>query len=350
MSDLPPLDQPQAYVVVGPNDQRGPYALDLLLGEVLTGRLNEATPVWWPGLADWTTLGGHPGTAAEIARRRGGYAHPPAPPAGAAPAAGQYAETDAYAAGPAQAAAAAPSQDMSTGAYVAGPAGVETAPDAGTPDGGDVPVASTESATAGAGVSGLPDDATAEVSPAEWLANGTGDREANDRASADEHADLTTRFVTVVDRSGAVASAVDRVEGVGTAFGGAVEAAATSLGYAITDDADPDDGIFAFDGASGDRLVVVMGSVAGADPTTFRSAVPLDVRVENDIEGITASEGTGAHGEVVVSTAEWGGAASAQVSLFLPIADYVADDLTVDTATLERDVAAVIHGVRSAFG
>ena len=70
MSDLPPLEEPQAYVVVGPDDQRGPYTMELLIGEVLAGRLSDATPVWWPGLADWTTMGGHPALAAEIQRRR----------------------------------------------------------------------------------------------------------------------------------------------------------------------------------------------------------------------------------------------------------------------------------------
>ena len=52
MTDLPPLEEPQAYVVVGPDDQRGPYTMELLIGEVLAGRLSDATPVWWPGLSD----------------------------------------------------------------------------------------------------------------------------------------------------------------------------------------------------------------------------------------------------------------------------------------------------------
>ena len=77
MSDLPPLDQSQAYVVVGPNDQRGTYTLDLLIDEVVAGRLHDATPVWWPGLAEWTTMNGHPGLAAEIARRRSAAAAQP---------------------------------------------------------------------------------------------------------------------------------------------------------------------------------------------------------------------------------------------------------------------------------
>ncbi|MCZ7629482.1 MAG: DUF4339 domain-containing protein [Microthrixaceae bacterium] len=70
MTDLPALDQPQSYVVVGPDDQRGPYTLELLITEVVEGRLSENTPVWWPGLADWTTMAAHPGVATEIARRR----------------------------------------------------------------------------------------------------------------------------------------------------------------------------------------------------------------------------------------------------------------------------------------
>ena len=101
MTDLPPLDQPQAYVVVGPNDQRGPYTMELLISEVLAGRLSEATPVWWPGLADWTTMGAHQGVADELARRRAAAATPAwAEPA--APAADPYAQP-----------AAAPAADVS---------------------------------------------------------------------------------------------------------------------------------------------------------------------------------------------------------------------------------------------
>ena len=70
MSSLPPLEDPVAYVVVGPNDQRGPYTLELLVSEVAAGRLADTTPVWWPGLADWTTLGVHPETAVLIETRR----------------------------------------------------------------------------------------------------------------------------------------------------------------------------------------------------------------------------------------------------------------------------------------
>ena len=97
MNDLPPLDDPLAYVVVGPNDQRGPYPLELLLGEVLAGRLHDATPVWWPGLDEWTTMGAQPGVAAELARRRAGYA--PQPAVAPAPAPGRWPGRSAGAAG-----------------------------------------------------------------------------------------------------------------------------------------------------------------------------------------------------------------------------------------------------------
>jgi len=93
MSELPPLEQPQAYVVVGPNDQRGPYTLDLLIGEVVAGRLSDATPVWWPGLAEWTTMNAHPGVAAEIGRRRALEAAPAAEPS-PAPTETQYAQPE----------------------------------------------------------------------------------------------------------------------------------------------------------------------------------------------------------------------------------------------------------------
>jgi hypothetical protein len=83
MSDLPPLHDDLAYVVVAENDQRGPYQLEVLITEVLGGRIHESTPIWWPGLAEWTTIAGHPGLAGEIQRRRDAVAasNPVVPPA-----------------------------------------------------------------------------------------------------------------------------------------------------------------------------------------------------------------------------------------------------------------------------
>jgi len=82
MSDLPPLHDDIAYVVVAENDQRGPYQLEVLITEVLGGRIHDSTPIWWPGLAEWTTIAGHPGLAEEIQRRRDAYAalNPVVPP------------------------------------------------------------------------------------------------------------------------------------------------------------------------------------------------------------------------------------------------------------------------------
>ena len=82
MSDLPPLHEDIAYVVVAENDQRGPYQLEVLITEVLGGRIHDSTPIWWPGLAEWTTIAGHPGLAGEIQRRRDAHAasNPVVPP------------------------------------------------------------------------------------------------------------------------------------------------------------------------------------------------------------------------------------------------------------------------------
>ncbi len=74
MTDLPPLDADIAYVVVAENDQRGPYQLEVLITEVLGGRIYDSTPIWWPGLPEWTTIAAHPGIAAELQRRRDAYA------------------------------------------------------------------------------------------------------------------------------------------------------------------------------------------------------------------------------------------------------------------------------------
>lgn len=133
MSDLPALDQPQAYVVVGPDDQRGPYTLELLIGEVVAGRLHDATPVWWPGLADWTTMTAHPGLAAEIQRRRSpapgqppsAFAPPVAPPPPQAQpdhgaATSQHQQIEGYGYGQSAGgypAASAPGQDYSSDMY-----------------------------------------------------------------------------------------------------------------------------------------------------------------------------------------------------------------------------------------
>ena len=87
MTDLPPLHESMAYVVVAENDQRGPYPLDVLIGEVVAGRLYGTEPIWWPGLPEWTTIGSHPGLVAEIQRRHA---------AASAPAPGQYQQVESY--------------------------------------------------------------------------------------------------------------------------------------------------------------------------------------------------------------------------------------------------------------
>jgi len=53
----------------------------------------------------------------------------------------------------------------------------------------------------------------------------------------------------------------------------------------------------------------------------------------------------GAHGEVVIVSDEWSGQATSTVSLLLPLADYVAADLTLDNVALLRDVGATVSVV-----
>ncbi|MFM7063187.1 MAG: GYF domain-containing protein, partial [Actinomycetes bacterium] len=134
MTDLPPLDDDIAYVVVAENDQRGPYQLEVLITEVLAGRIYDSTPIWWPGLPEWTTIAAHPGIAAELQRRRDAYAAASGaavpqpspmgpPPAGPSPAPtlGMFGQSVAGAAAPADQTQAPvysnPGQDYSTDLY-----------------------------------------------------------------------------------------------------------------------------------------------------------------------------------------------------------------------------------------
>ena len=336
MSDLPPLDQPQAWVVVGPDDQRGPYPLELLIGEVLAGRLHESTPVWWPGLGDWTTMNGHPGVAGELARRRQAYANPQAyapQPAAPAPAPGQYEQAQGYQAGGTyQPASTAPGQDYSTAAYAAAPAPAE--PVAAEPVPTEAPdPAADPGPSANGGVAAVEPEATV---PDDGEASSTND---NGHSAA---------FVGLVERSAAVASTVERVDAVGLAIGDTIIAAADAQGFRFSDrSTDDDEDRFSFDGDEGEELSVVVGSVAGHDRTSFRSAVPLRVSVTAAHHSVEAEEHSDEHGAVAVTTTGWGGSATASVALYLPLADYFANGADLDSDAVERDVASAISVVRS---
>lgn len=296
MSDLPPLDQPQAYVVVGPNDQRGPYTLDLLIDEVVAGRLSEATPVWWPGLADWTTMSASSGAAAEIARRR----QPAAPVAAAA--------------APSFAPAPASAPQESVFAPAPEPAAAE-------PEGLD-PIATDDPA--------IEDEVIAEAAIVEI---------------DDGH---IRAFAAFVARSGTRASIQARVDAVNEQLIEAVTAGVASGGFALSERTDePAHTELRFDGAD-DLVVVSLGRALGRRIEDLRSDhVPLSVTYRGSVTGLEVDQGTGEHGEVVIAADEWTGQSTSSVRLFVGLDDYLDDRYEVQQGTLADDLAAIVAVLRA---
>ncbi len=320
MSDLPPLDQPQAYVVVGPNDQRGPYTMELLISEVIAGRLSEATPVWWPGLADWTTMGGHPGVAAELAQRRGAAAAPAwADPAPAAPAADPYAQP-----------AADPYAQPAADPY-AQPA--------------DPFAPTSQDATADA------DQLEVDVVEAEIVVE--DDQGEPEVIEVDEVAVIDPAheqaFAALVARSAVRADVQSRVDAVNDALVDGVVGGVQSQGFTLGERIEVDRGTeLRFDGADGDLVVVSLGSARALRPEDLRDDhVPATFSYRVASGAGSASEGTGEHGEVVVAADEWTGQSTSSVSLFLGLGDYLSDDLGVDAEAVAADVAATVAVLRS---
>lgn len=319
MTELPPLDQPQAYVVVGPNDQRGPYTMELLLGEVIAGRLSEATPVWWPGLADWTTMGGHPGVAAELARRRGGAPAPgwaggdvAAPVAEAAPAPEPVAPA---AADPFAAAAAAPAPG----------------------DGDEIVDAEVIEATVV--------DPAAVQPDAEAVAEGAPVAEA---APVVDGATEAT-FAALVARSSARAELQARIDAVQAQLVDSITAGVVSVGLPLGERVEVDRGTeLRFDGSDGDLAVVSLGRPSSVRPDDLRfDHVPVTVSYRSAAGTARASTTTGDHGEVVVSADEWTGQTTSSVSLFLDLGTYLDESLSVDGDALAADIAATVTVLRS---
>ncbi len=408
MSELPPLDQPQAYVVVGPNDQRGPYTLDLLIGEVVAGRLHDATPVWWPGLAEWTTMNGQAAVAAEIARRRGVevQAAPapvaPAPEATAAPANPVAADPYAgYSVAPAAAPAVDPNpvqaapidpappaaQPVEPAAVQYGTTGYDAAsygaaepvqadasqgysydPAAAAPVAADPqpPVVSEPEPQPQAPVAAAPVTST----PAGWTVTDTATPvgapapqpevltpevvtaaevpaavEAPRTSSVtDEHRSL---FAGLVDRSTRRAEAGAQIEDLDVAVCDAVVSGAESQGFTSTDRSTGETNHeLRFEGAPGETLSITVGRIRGTDPAAVRDGhTPLTVRFQSATYAGGLEAGMGAHGEVVIVSDEWSGQATSTVSLLLSLADYVAADLTLDNVALLRDVGATVSVV-----
>lgn len=327
MSDLPPLDQPQAYVVVGPNDQRGPYTLELLISEVMAERLSEATPVWWPGLADWTTMGAHPGVAAELARRRGAAA-PAAAPAWAEP------SSDPYAAPPADP-YAAPAADpyAAPAAEPAPPSDQYGAPADPFATAANEPVADEE-----------PVDAEI-IEVAEVV------------GVDPQHGEV---FAALVARSAVRAERQSRVDAVNEQLVGAVAAAVAGQGFSFAERTGADRREeLRFEGGQGDMVMVSLGRAEGSDASALRedhvpitityrsSAAPGEQGAAQDGAAQDGGEAGGGHGQVVVAADEWTGQSTSSVSLFLGLDEYLDEQLEVDGEALVRDVGAAVAVVRS---
>lgn len=376
MSDLPPLDQPQAYVVVGPNDQRGPYTLELLIDEVVAGRLYDATPVWWPGLDQWTTMGTHHGVVSEIARRRAGgapsatdpvYQAPAAEPQAGQYAAGQYSageqQSDPYAQQQAAQATYSPQAQQDQASPVEQPVGQATAPAPidTTATGADPSYQSPSfqsidaTVVAGAQAQDLPttgpavdaDDVTVPAaSPTVTPLDTTTSVAA--RSVSDEERE---RFGRLVDRSRDRSRAAERIGEVDDSFITAVAAGASTRGFTLTDQTSGDTTHeLRFDGGPGETLGLSVGRIRGDDPAEVRSGhVPFTVRFQSATYGGTLDAGSGAHGELVIVSDEWSGQATSMVSLLLALEDYLAADLVVDSATVASDVAATVAVVSGAM-
>lgn len=366
MTDLPPLEEPQAYVVVGPDDQRGPYTLELLVGEVLAGRLSDATPVWWPGLADWTTMAGHRSLADEIQRRRSatsatapGWSDPSATPSApqptyeqptydqtgygqssydqpgqSQPSYGQQAaqpepqqqpyQPQSYEQTPDE----QPSYEQQSQQVVYDQAGaVAPAPEFAEPESFGDPggtLIDVDSAGAVAWVSG------SDAAPVQQV---RGDGGA-------AFSDLVTRSAARAGETARVAAAEERF------LGAVVDGAATHDFVVNGRDVVDGNTELRFDGTRDTHLVLTVGRFASLSAAEVSSAVvPLTVVVRTSSHGSLVDTPTGAHGEVVVVADEWSGQTSSTVSLVLGLEDYFGDDLALDHDAVVRDIGAAVAAV-----
>jgi len=375
MSDLPPLHESSAYVVVAENDQRGPYPLELLIGEVLAGRLHETTPIWWSGLSEWTTIGSHPGIAAELNHRRAAYAAALAPPPG------QYQQAEGYE-------TAAPTMPVSGQNYSADmfagdavpvlpnvepqsvpepaaavesvfetiPAGNEVAAVAETgalPIGDSVPVevaggvdADVPFATASPFSPSAPEtQAPAVPTPDPVAAPATFSAPA---ASAGLDPATARQYSSLVDRSRTRAEHRQRVNNVDEQFVAAITTAAEQIGFRSAGRTDTDQRHdLRFDGTSGDLLIVSVGQINASNPGDLANLhLPATLTYRAATAASTTDPGTGAHGEVIVAADQWTGQSTASVSLFLGLEDYLGANLEVDPSAVEHDLSAAVSVLR----
>jgi hypothetical protein len=352
MSDLPSLEEPVAYVVVGPDDQRGPYTMELLIGEVLAGRLDDGTPIWWPGLADWTTIGGHPGLAAELHwRRSSAQAAAPGWADGAtsiqAPEPVYEAPEPVYEAPEPVYEAPEPVYEAPEPVYEA-PEPVYEAPEPAAPDAFVVEDGSETTPS-------WPESRPVEPLAATPFDTGSGpviDVQATD--GSDGHPGVHTfqreAFEDLVRRSSTRIGAVRSMPDVQRDFMRATVEAVTAQGFSeLSRESSEGVNELRFRGQDDLQLVVTVGDFAGVGIEELEDTVlPLGVSL-GPAPGSRAG-GLGSHGDVVVVSDEWSGRSTAAVSLLLGLGDYVSSGLAVDHGAVARDIGATVSVVQERLG
>lgn len=379
MSDLPPLDQPLAWVVVHGNEQAGPYTLDLLITEVVAGRLSDSTPVWWPPLRDWTTIASSPDLLDEIARRRGamspgwapqstgyssaaesdqsnadvftrrGWAQPQPAPAQDTPSVFAMASPTAAASTVerhGEAIMVENAEDEETQIEVPGGAdqGSATDGDEAEPHEADIDDAEI--------VDTVPGVVHAAVVP-DQVAAGPATDSATGVISGLEGS-VRSDFASVVARSKVRADRLAAVSGVDESLLLATVEAAAQCGFSLGERLDVDRRHeLRFNEVSGAGLLVIsLAELAATTPDDIASAVlpmTVTVQINGQRPGVLRSEVTGEHGQVTVRPDDWTGQTTSSVSLILGTDDYVDENLVVDAATVQRDVRAVIETVKAAL-
>ena len=390
MSDLPPLHDDLAYVVVAENDQRGPYQLEVLITEVLGGRIHDSTPIWWPGLAEWTTIAAHPGLSAEIQRRRDAYAaaQPVVPSPSVEPTPdpqptlgmfGQSAPQDPAPVDPTQAPVYTnPGQDYSTDLYagsgMAAPVTPAVEPQAvpehaapvlpvaepvqpapanpADPYGQQVPTGQQVPAEVTGGIEADVPAASPFAPAADAVAPVVAEAPVAVPAAAPAPSSLdpvaARNYSSLVDRSRLRSEHRARIQSVDEQFVVAVQAAAAGLGFRDGGRTDTDQAHnLRLDGPTGDLLLLELGRINATAPSDLSVAhVPTTLTYRAAATATTQDPGTGAHGEVRVAADQWTGQATASVSLVLGLEDYLDATLSVDQAAVARDLAAAVGVLR----
>jgi hypothetical protein len=154
-------------------------------------------------------------------------------------------------------------------------------------------------------------------------------------------------FADLIARSRARSEAAAVVAAIDDAFVESAVAAATAQGLTEVDrDDDAEGHHLTFRTMAGDTWKVDLGKVTGSEVAVREGDVQLQATCTSTTYGGGAVGSTGEHGEIVISTQEFGGASTARLSLMLPLCDYVGEDRSVDRAALVRDLQAVIVAVR----